>query len=604
MVDTRNRSRCVLLVIFILTLNFGVHSSDLRFIKHHYFRNINPYRPSFKSHKQNNLDKVNINAPLVTEFTTGRRDGIFKTESNLNKVKSNLKDGEVISYSPGQKSPPFSLWTLNGQIHFPSDTFTNKSLFIHVFNPNSGFLECLWTSDEALTPIINESKENVSFIFIPKTAGINELGNWIPSLLNQWQCVDHNCGLDQVVIQSENSLYPVVEKRHDARYDWLPNPASTFGNKTLQLVLTETGCQATSSVNGSVAMISMDGCSYFQKTLQDMNCNGSECGNQISIPATMIQLSQKTLTNFRIGGLTNITFQNTPSENFFMAIDNNGILSEVGWFLFPSMKFLIWQSQWFDYRAELDQKLSESSKVVKIFENQTLQGANELRTYGKMELDMSLSCPGDKDTTCPHWDHTINLYVCCDKKSPLCGMEFGRWISAFRRRIGRWLTDVTVLLPLLTDQQCTFTMKSVPWAMPWIPSLNLRFSHPQKSGSLYPSEIMVLYEPGATFDKNYNSHFKPKTFTYPDDVKKVEVFAVITGHGSDENGCGEFCVTSHHFVVNKKEYNITFGDAGHLNPSGENTIRYFGYFNGTDPNPHQNPGLIYIYSYLVMYRTH
>ena len=50
-----------------------------------------------------------------------------------------------------------------------------------------------------------------------------------------------------------------------------------------------------------------------------------------------------------------------------------------------------------------------------------------------MELDMSLSCPGTRDTTCGHWDHTINLYVCCDQTSPLCGMELGRWITAFRR---------------------------------------------------------------------------------------------------------------------------------------------------------------------------
>ena len=30
----------------------------------------------------------------------------------------------------------------------------------------------------------------------------------------------------------------------------------------------------------------------------------------------------------------------------------------------------------------------------------------------------------------------------------------------------------------------------------------------------------------------------------------MELYAVITGHGSDENGCGEFCVTSHHFLIN------------------------------------------------------
>lgn len=34
-----------------------------------------------------------------------------------------------------------------------------------------------------------------------------------------------------------------------------------------------------------------------------------------------------------------------------------------------------------------------------------------------------------------------------------------------------------------------------------------------------------------------------------------------------------------------------------------NQITYFGWFNGTDPNPKQNPGMISIYSYLVYYRS-
>lgn len=33
-----------------------------------------------------------------------------------------------------------------------------------------------------------------------------ELGNYIPVVLRQWQCVDHNCGLDQVFIKSQGIL--------------------------------------------------------------------------------------------------------------------------------------------------------------------------------------------------------------------------------------------------------------------------------------------------------------------------------------------------------------------------------------------------------------
>lgn len=57
----------------------------------------------------------------------------------------------------------------------------------------------------------------------------------------------------------------------------------------------------------------------------------------------------------------------------------------------------------------------------------------ELSQYDKFELDASLSCPGTRDEDCPPWDHTVQLFVCCDSKSPLCNQELGRWITPFRR---------------------------------------------------------------------------------------------------------------------------------------------------------------------------
>lgn len=50
----------------------------------------------------------------------------------------------------------------------------------------------------------------------------------------------------------------------------------------------------------------------------------------------------------------------------------------------------------------------------------------------------------------------------------------------FHRRIGHWLTPVKPLIPLLqsadssSTNKCNFTMKTVPWAMAWVPSLNIR----------------------------------------------------------------------------------------------------------------------------------
>ncbi len=48
----------------------------------------------------------------------------------------------------------------------------------------------------------------------------------------------------------------------------------------------------------------------------------------------------------RKGRPVNMTFQITPSPNFFFAINQKGALSEMGWFLYPTFRFMAWQAQW------------------------------------------------------------------------------------------------------------------------------------------------------------------------------------------------------------------------------------------------------------------
>lgn len=56
-----------------------------------------------------------------------------------------------------------------------------------------------------------------------------------------------------------------------------------------------------------------------------------------------------------------------------------------------------------------------------------------LLDFNVLELDVSLLCPGRRDSSCAHWDHTVQLFICCNHLSPYCNMELGRWITAFRR---------------------------------------------------------------------------------------------------------------------------------------------------------------------------
>lgn len=66
--------------------------------------------------------------------------------------------------------------------------------------------------------------------------------------------------------------------------------------------------------------------------------------------------------------------------------------------------------------------------------------------YDMLELDASLSCPGRRDDSCAQWDHTVQLYVCCDSFGPYCNMELGRWITAFRRCVLCAVHDLRVYL--------------------------------------------------------------------------------------------------------------------------------------------------------------
>ncbi|KAM7427339.1 hypothetical protein ABFA07_021507 [Porites harrisoni] len=547
------------------------------------------------------------------------------------------------------------------------------------------------------SPLPSEFQQNwlsrVHFAVFP----VSTLGNWIPRVLSQWYCSGHNCGLDQIVVEDEQGEMVCVARRLDARYDWLPSPDTLAKYGHLLVVYVGDACSPDTFVDraaGHLALVSNEtgNCSYFIKVqncqkngalgvlvfarqnqpLEDMNCQGSECNTQLNIPATMITFD----TGFKIKGSSRwyIRFQNTPSDVFAFGIDGQGKVQETGWFLYPSMRFLAYQAQWFNYKTNLLKNLTtRDAVVINVFNHTVMQGEkgviatveipsiDDLQRYEHVELDFSLSCPGSTDDPCAHWDHTVQLYVCCNSASKLCGLELGRWITPFRRRIGRWLTPVKPLIPLLqtTDpsskNKCVFTLKTAPWAMAWVPSLNIRLvgkvqvlrhytTYHSMEKSLAPFQIVPLFR-GGTFDKHYNSKYSPFPFVPPSETERVKLVAVITGHGSDNNNCAEFCVTSHHFIVNKEHnYTRVFSNAGTamgcadrvpegvvpnehgtwlygrdgwcdgqevipwvvditsaLKPSN-NTIRYFGWFNNTDPNPTRDPGEIIMYSYLVYYK--
>ena len=101
-------------------------------------------------------------------------------------------------------------------------------------------------------------------------------------------------------------------------------------------------------------------------TLQDMNCDGEECDTQLSIPATMIPLETKTKNASDVKIFAR--FQTTPSDNFFFGIDGQGKVEETGWFLYPSMRFMAYQAQWWVQNTDKKNAQERSMDLLQLGE--------------------------------------------------------------------------------------------------------------------------------------------------------------------------------------------------------------------------------------------
>lgn len=131
-----------------------------------------------------------------------------------------------------------------------------------------------------------------------------------------------------------------------------------------------------------------------------------------------------------------------------------------------------------------------------------------------------------------------------------CGTEIGRWITTYGRE-GRWVTDVSPMLSMFSrgGTQTLHMVSGNAYDM----EFDILLTNRGKGG--HQSEYQFLFG-GGSFNESYNATREPITFEVPDDVTRVELTALITGHGwgAEVENCAEFCNHTHHFTVNGTEY--------------------------------------------------
>lgn len=147
--------------------------------------------------------------------------------------------------------------------------------------------------------------------------------------------------------------------------------------------------------------------------------------------------------------------------------------------------------------------------------------------------------------------------------------ELSRIINPFRRRNGRWLTELTPWLPRLQADSttCRFSMSILTFNnLYWTPFMSLIYVKEPSIVSTAPFKTLSLgWSNGfKNFNQTYASLFPPRQLALGElrGARRVAIVALISGHGADSNQCAEFCNMTQTFFVNNNPYRWVADDAG------------------------------------------
>ena len=282
------------------------------------------------------------------------------------------------------------------------------------------------------------------------------------------------------------------------------------------------------------------------------------------------------------GATVTATFSTEARRGAFLAVDTRGALQEVGWEKYATLGMLSWAAQWLAFDGRRAARAASPAIVAPLFERAVLASkatslaavpAWELvaASASRVELDLALSCEGSADADCATWDHCVTLTATCrgdDDESRTLGAEpggdaheLGRWVTPFRRRAGRWTTDVTALASALAAGGCAFELDA--GGSPWVATASLRYELGGGAGGASASPLAsrsaaTAAVPGLPFAMRrlewpntatkfnsaaYNEN-RTLSFSAPAGTARVTLRALASGHGN----C-EFLPTSHHYAL-------------------------------------------------------
>lgn len=179
-----------------------------------------------------------------------------------------------------------------------------------------------------------------------------------------------------------------------------------------------------------------------------------------------------------------------------------------------------------------------------------LPPAQEMAGFNRFEIEVDMRCPDPERVeagNCGAWDYLAYAFV--QEEDGEGWIQLTRAITTYHRE-AHWTMDASAMLPHLRNGGLrTFRWSWAPeWnVQPTSTRVNLRFwSDPE---ALDPFAIVPLWT-GGGLNADYNAAHGPIDVAVPADAQRVELFAIITGHGMEApNNCAEFCDHHHAFTV-------------------------------------------------------
>ncbi len=316
-----------------------------------------------------------------------------------------------------------------------------------------------------------------------------------------------------------------------------------------------------------------------------------------------------------------------------------------------NLAYASYEARHYNYEATRDAALAaDGATVVSAWKDEVLKGVVEkdvtfpdAKGFDTLTIDVSMDCPDPTKGefgNCGAWDYIANLFVLGDDGKTW--IELARFITSYHRE-GHYTVDATPMLLQLGKggvRKLRFVV-SPDWnQQAYLSRVDFRYGSKKKGYA--PSQAVYLWS-GADFNSAYNSKFAPIDVAIPAAAKRVELWAIITGHGGATFNCAEFCNHQHQFTVNGKVYlhehpmvgkqdgcvpelenglvpnqggTWWFGRGGwcpgeqvnpyvqdvtaDVTPGQKATLSYKGMLSGKDPP--DNAGTIVMSSYLVIYQ--